>query len=72
LISELKSYGVETIDTQKAFEEAFQKNQILLYHTDDTHWNGNGVRLTADLLAKAIEGKHKILPPPEAYLKSSY
>jgi alginate O-acetyltransferase complex protein AlgJ len=59
LISELKSYGVETIDTQKAFEEAFQKEQMLLYHTDDTHWNGNGVRLTADLLAKAIEGKDR-------------
>ncbi len=54
LISELKSQGIETIDTQKAFEEAFQKNEILLYHTDDTHWNGNGVKLTADLLAKAI------------------
>ncbi len=54
LISELKKYGVETIDTQKAFEEAFQKDHILLYHTDDTHWNGNGVRLTADLLAKSI------------------
>jgi alginate O-acetyltransferase complex protein AlgJ len=64
LISELKSHGIETVDTQKAFEETFQKNQILLYHTDDTHWNGNGVRLTADLLAKAIEGKDKILPPP--------
>ncbi len=62
LISELKSCGVETIDTQKAFEEAFQKNQILLYHSDDTHWNGNGVRLAADLLAKAIEEKGKILP----------
>jgi hypothetical protein len=54
LISGLKRYGVETIDTQKAFEEAFEKSQILLYHTDDTHWNGNGVRLTAGLLAKAI------------------
>lgn len=63
LISELKKYGVETIDTQKAFEEAFQKDQTLLYHTDDSHWNGNGVRLTAELLAKAIEGKGKKLPP---------
>jgi len=61
LISELKRYGVETIDTQKAFEEAFEKNQILLYHTDDTHWNANGVRLTAELLVKAIEKKGEIL-----------
>ncbi len=58
LISELKRHGVETIDTQKAFEEAFQKDRILLYHTDDTHWNKNGVRLTADLLAKTISTSH--------------
>lgn len=57
LILELRARGIEAIDTQKAFEEAFQKNQVLLYHTDDTHWNGNGVRLAADLLAKAIEEK---------------
>lgn len=57
LISELNCRGIETIDTQKAFEEAFRKNQVLLYHTDDTHWNGNGVRLTADLIVKAVEQK---------------
>jgi hypothetical protein len=57
LISELKSYGIETIDTQKAFEEAFQKNQILLHHTDDTHWNANGVKLTAELIKNWIEKK---------------
>lgn len=57
LISELKSYGIETIDTQKAFEEAFQKKQVLLYHTDDTHWNANGVKLTAELIKNWIEKK---------------
>jgi len=57
LIAELKKHGVETIDTQKAFEEAFQKNQVLLYHTEDTHWNGNGVRLTAELIKNWIEKK---------------
>jgi hypothetical protein len=62
LISELKSHGIETIDTQKAFEEAFQKNQVLLYHTDDTHWNGNAVRIAADLLTKVIEERERILP----------
>lgn len=62
LISELKSHGIETIDTQKAFEEAFRKNQVLLYHTDDTHWNGNAVRIAADLLIKVIEEKDRILP----------
>ena len=62
LISELKEHGIETIDTQKAFEEAFQKNQVLLYHTDDTHWNGNAVRIAADLLTKVIEERDRILP----------
>jgi alginate O-acetyltransferase complex protein AlgJ len=62
LISGLKSHGIETIDTQKAFEEAFQKNQVLLYHTDDTHWNGNAVRIAADLLTKVIEERERILP----------
>ncbi len=62
LISELNGCGVETIDTQKAFEEAFRKNQVLLYHTDDTHWNRDGVRIVADLLAKAIEEKGRTLP----------
>ncbi len=62
LISELKGHGVETIDTQEAFEEAFQKSQVLLYHTDDTHWNGNAVRIAADLLAKVIDEKGRTLP----------
>jgi len=55
LISELKSHGIETIDTQKAFEEAFRKNQVLLYHTDDTHWNPKGVQLIADLTIRLID-----------------
>ena len=62
LISELKSYGVETIDTQRAFEEAFQKNKVLLYHTDDTHWNGNAVRIAADLLIKVIGENDRTSP----------
>ncbi len=50
LISELKGHGIETIDTQKAFEEVFRKNQVLLYHPEDTHWNANAVKLTAELI----------------------
>jgi alginate O-acetyltransferase complex protein AlgJ len=57
LISALKGHGIEAIDTQKAFEEAFQKNQILLYHTDDTHWNANAVKIAADLITRALERK---------------
>jgi hypothetical protein len=55
LIARLKEEGVETIDTQKAFEDAYRKDGILLYQTDDTHWNANGVKLTADLIKQWIE-----------------
>jgi hypothetical protein len=53
LIFSLKEMGIEVVDTQKAFEEAFNDN-VLLYHTDDTHWNANGVRVAADLLKDVI------------------
>jgi alginate O-acetyltransferase complex protein AlgJ len=56
LISALKHLGIETVDTQKAFEKAFQKG-VLLYHTNDTHWNENAVRITADLINELIESK---------------
>jgi hypothetical protein len=56
LISTLKHLGIETVDTQKPFEEAFRKG-VLLYHTNDTHWNENAVRITADLVKDLIERK---------------
>jgi lysophospholipase L1-like esterase len=62
LTARLKQLGVEIVDTQQAFEEAFQKDSVLLYQRDDTHWNGNGVRIAADLLAKVIEEKKNVLP----------
>jgi len=55
LITKLKEKGVETLDTQKAFEEAYRKNKTLLYQTEDAHWNANGVRVTAELIGKAIK-----------------
>lgn len=54
LISELKKEGVETIDTQEAFEKAYKRDHILLYQTDDSHWNENGVRLAATLIESYI------------------
>lgn len=57
LIVELKRQGVETIDSQKAFEEAYRKNQIMPYQTDDTHWSSDGVKITADLIKEVIEKK---------------
>jgi lysophospholipase L1-like esterase len=57
LVGELKKRGIETVDSQKAFEEEYRKNGTLLYFLDDTHWNEDGVRLMANLIAKTIEEK---------------
>jgi len=54
LIVELKRKKIETADTQKAFEESYQKDSALLYRLDDTHWSPAAVRITADLIQKSI------------------
>ena len=59
LIAELKRRKVETIDTQKAFEESYQKDSALLYRLDDTHWSPEAVRITADLIQRAITPRFK-------------
>jgi hypothetical protein len=56
LISALKESWVETIDTQKTFDNAF-KNDVLLYHTNDTHWNENAVKIAVELIVKLLGGK---------------
>ena len=56
LISTLKNLGIETVDTQTAFDDAFQKG-VLLYQTDGTHWNENAVKITADLIKDLVEKK---------------
>ena len=54
LIAALSAAGVETIDTQQAFEEAYRSHGTTLYQMDDSHWNREGVRLAARLLAERI------------------
>ncbi len=54
LARELKKRDIETIDSQKAFDEEYRGNDTLLYFLDDTHWNAAGVRLMADLIVKAV------------------
>lgn len=54
LILKLQNKGIEVVDTQKAFDEALRQSDSLLYQTDDTHWNPNGVRITADLIEKLL------------------
>lgn len=57
LIRELEKRKIETVDTQKAFEEDHRKNSTLLYFLDDSHWNAKGVRLAADRTVELIEKK---------------
>lgn len=59
LIIELKRQGIEAIDTLSAFEEAYQSKGMLLYHVDDSHWNANGVRVTAELIKNRLRGKRE-------------
>jgi len=59
LISTLIDMGIETIDTQKAFDEAYQKQGLLVFFPDDTHWNAHGVQIAADLLIKQINNLKK-------------
>jgi lysophospholipase L1-like esterase len=55
LIKELKNRNVETVDTQKAFEDEYREHSALLFFLDDTHWNPKGVQLIADLTIRLID-----------------
>ncbi len=55
LIQELKKRKIETVDTQKAFEDEFRRNGTLLYFLDDSHWNGKAVQLAGDLTFELIK-----------------
>lgn len=57
LIQELKNRDIETVDTQKAFEDEYRKHSALLFFLHDTHWNARGVLLAAELTAQLIEKK---------------
>ena len=59
LIAELKRKKIETVDTQKALEERYQKDSALLYRLDDTHWSPAAVRMTADLIQMSITSLSK-------------
>gem|GEM_PF-4509610 len=67
LITELKKEKVESVDTQKVFEDVYRRDRVLLYKTDDTHWNANEVKLTAKLIQESIEKKMKSLVAKERW-----
>ncbi|MCC9136458.1 hypothetical protein ACFSKU_06365 [Pontibacter silvestris] len=54
LIAALQEKGIEVIDLQTAFDKAYQQG-TQLYLKDDSHWNPNGVKIAASLLAQALE-----------------
>ena len=54
LVDRLEQLGVETVDTQPAFEKALQGG-VIPYRNDDTHWNADGVKIAAGLVKILIE-----------------
>jgi hypothetical protein len=57
LNSRLQEMGVETIDLQRAFQEALEPSSILPYQADDTHWSAEGVRIAAELIAARLRNR---------------
>ena len=55
LIEKLNEEGIETIDLQSVFDEIYRKRGPVLYPPDDSHWNAEGIRIAAALLAGKIE-----------------
>ena len=57
LIRTLRQEGIETIDLQSAFDDAYRERGPVVYQPDDSHWSAEGVRIAAELLGRAIEAK---------------
>jgi len=54
--SALRKLGIPTINTLALYNKGKKKGKWL-YHFDDTHWNGNGVKLVAQELVKYIDSQ---------------
>ncbi|MBF0595614.1 MAG: hypothetical protein HQL22_11710 [Candidatus Omnitrophica bacterium] len=50
----LKQQNVNVVDVKKAFDNAYQKNNIYPYQPDDSHWNPDGIKITAELIAREL------------------
>ncbi len=54
-ITYLQAEGITTVNLEQAFQEARkEKADLLLYQLDDSHWNYEAVKITADLLVPII------------------
>ncbi len=60
LDDELRKREISSFNTLSVFNEYRQKNPGMIYHLDDTHWNGTGVNLVAEEIAKEIVASPKI------------
>ena len=58
LNSILNKKGVTTVNTIKILND--EKDNLLLYHLDDTHWNSNGVNIVVNELAKKVRTHNNV------------
>ena len=58
LNSILNKKGVTTVNTIKILND--EKDNLLLYHLDDTHWNSNGVNIVVNELAKKARTNNNV------------
>lgn len=54
LDKELKKREIFSFNTLELFNQYRKGNPSMIYHLDDTHWNGTGVNLVAEEIAKII------------------
>ena len=55
MIAELNLSKIKVVDLQSKFKSAYERGGIQLYHTDDSHWNINGVNIAAQNLDSIIK-----------------
>jgi len=55
LLANLEARGVEVINLQEPFINAYYHQKLALYPKDDNHWNKNGVNIAANLLYNKLQ-----------------
>jgi hypothetical protein len=59
LVRALRDEGIDAVDSQAVFNDAYTVGGEALYQTEDSHWNAAGVRLTAGRLAEVIRSTER-------------
>ena len=52
--------SIETINTLSIYNNYLKHSKRLVYHTDDTHWNKNGVALISNAIIEKISTNSKV------------